>query len=169
MYNSLSEAAKLNNTYLQSIQRSVKGGYKVENNYYSLELHDNFKGFPKVSLKNKTIYIYNLKGEYLTSLSSGKEICKYFNVKSTSSITTAIRTNRQYKDFQISLEFKDKLDPFIDQRNLKKLVQQFTLTGDLVKEFNSITEAVKEFGTGVQKVLRGQQQQCKGFIFKYKS
>jgi hypothetical protein len=41
------------------------------------------------------------------------------------------------------------------------------MTGTLLKEFNSITEACKEFGTGVQKVIKGQQQQCKGFIFRF--
>lgn len=169
MYNSLAEAAEINNTYLQAIQRSVKGGYRVDNSYYSLELRECFTGYPKISLKNKTIYIYNLNGEFITSLSSGKEICQFFNLKSTSAITTAIRTRRQYKDFQISLEFKENLPPIIDKRNVKKQVIQYSLTGDIIKEFDSITHACEEFGTGVQKVLRGQQQQCKGFIFKYKS
>jgi len=54
-----------------------------------------------------------------------------------------------------------------DKRNIRKKVVQYTLSGDLIKEFDSITAACSEFGTGVQKVLKGQQQQCKGFIFKY--
>lgn len=169
MYNSFNEAAKCNNTQLQNIQRAIKGGYKINDDYYSLELHDIFSGYPKISLKNKTIYIYSLEGEFITSLSSGKEICKYFNIKSTSAITTAIRTKRQYKKYQISLEYKESLSLILNKRNISKAVLQYTLVGEFVKEFNSITEACNEFGTGVQKVLRGQQQQCKGFIFKYKS
>jgi len=168
-YNSLVEAVKDNNDTLQSIQRSVKGGYKSKGFYYSTELHEIFSGFPKISLRNKSIYIYNLNGDFIITLNSGGEICNFFNIKSTGSITTAIRTNRQYKDYQISLEYKEKLEPFIDKRNVKKTVQQFNLVGDLIQEFDSITLACSKFGTGVQKVLRGQQQQCKGFIFKYKS
>lgn len=166
-YNSLVEAAKDNNTSLQSIQRAVKGGYKVNDNYYSLELCDKYLGKPKVSLKNKPIYIYSLEGEFITSLKNGKEICEFFNIKSTSSITTAIRTERQYKNYQISLEYKEKLNIVEDKRNKRKQVAQYTLSGDFIKSFDSITQACVEFGTGVQKVLRGQQQQCKGFIFKY--
>jgi hypothetical protein len=168
-YNSLAEAAKINNDSLQSIQRSVKGGYKSKGFYYSTELHEIFTGFPKLSLKNKSIYVYNLDGNFIITLNSKDEICNFFSVKSTSSITTAIRTNRQYRNYQISLEYKDKLDPLIDKRNTRKIIQQFNLTGDLIEEFESITKACDKFGTGVQKVLRGQQQQCKGFIFKYKS
>lgn len=166
-YNSLLEAAKDNNTYLQSIQRSVKGGYKVDENYYSLELHDIYLGKPKVSLKNKTIYIYSLEGEFITSLTGSIEIYNFFGIKSTSVITTAIRTERQYKNYQISLEYKNNLLKIEDKRNIRKKVVQYTLSGDLIKEFDSITAACSEFGTGVQKVLKGQQQQCKGFIFKY--
>lgn len=124
-------------------------------------------GKPKVSLKNKPIYIYSLEGEFITSLKNGKEICEFFNIKSTSSITTAIRTERQYKNYQISLEYKEKLNIVEDKRNKRKQVAQYTLSGDFIKSFDSITQACVEFGTGVQKVLRGQQQQCKGFIFKY--
>lgn len=126
-----------------------------------------YLGKPKTSLKNKTIYIYSLTGEFITSLNSGKEICEFFNVKSTSSITTAIRTGRQYKNYQISLEQKEKLSPIEDKRNIRKRVGQYTLSGELVREFDSISQACSEFGTGVQKVLRGQQQQCKNFIFRY--
>jgi len=168
-YNSFVEAANDNEDVLQSIQRSIKGGYKSKGFYYSTELHETFSGHPKISLKNKSIYIYDLEGNFIITLNSADEICKFFNIKSTSSITTAIRTNRQYKNYQISLEYKEKLDLLIDKRNTKKIVQQFNLVGDLIKEFDSITKACDIFGTGVQKVLRGQQQQCKGFIFKYKS
>lgn len=168
-YNSFVEAANFNNDVLQSIQRSVKGGYKSKGFYYSTELHEIFTGIPKISLKNKSIYVYDLNGNFIITLNSGKEICNFFNIKSTSSITTAIRTNRQYKEYQISLDYREQMPILIDKRNTKKIVQQFSLTGDLIKEFDSITKACEEFGTGVQKVLRGQQQQCKGFIFKYKS
>jgi hypothetical protein len=42
------------------------------------------------------------------------------------------------------------------------------LTGNFIKEFSSITEAVKEFGATVQRVLKGQQKQTKGYVFRYK-
>jgi hypothetical protein len=153
---------------MQSIQRAIKGGYCVEDIYYSDQLLDEYIKISKISLRNKNIYIYSLNGEYITTLKNGKEICKFFKVKSTSSITTAIRTGRQYKNYQISLEYKEKLSPLEDKRNHPKIVLQYTLEGELVDEFDSITKAIEIYGTGVQRVLKGQQKQCKGFIFKYK-
>lgn len=165
-YNSLVEAAKDNNVPLQSIQRAVKGGYKVGDFYYSLEIMEEYIKKPKISLKGKTLYIYSLNGDFITELHNSSEITNFFNIKSTNPVTTAMRTGRQYKDYQLSLEKVDKLEPIEDKRNKHKKVAQYSLTGNLIKEFNSITEACKEFGTGVQKVVRGQQKQCKGFIFR---
>ena len=166
-YNSLVEAAKDNNTYLQSIQRAVKGGYKVNDYFYSLELQEEYSQIPKISLKGKTLFVYSLEGIFITALSTTPEILEFFKIKSPSSITTAIRTKRQYKNYQLSLEYYDMLPPVTDKRNLKKKVGKFTLTGDFIEEFGSVTEAAKKCGSGVLKVVRGQQQQCKGFIFKY--
>ena len=166
-YNSIPEASKDNNIPMQSIQRSIKGGYCAEGFYYSTELFEEFIKIPKISLKNRNIYIYDLCGNYITTLKNGKEIQSFFNITSTSCITTAIRTKRQYRDYQITLEYADKISPTEDKRNKSKKVGQYSLTGDLIQEFDSITKAVEMFGTAVQKVLRGQQQKTQGFIFRY--
>lgn len=168
-YNSLIEAAKDNNQPIQSIQRAVKGGYKVGDCYYNTKLLELYKGKDKISLKNKPLYVYTLSGEYVTCLNSIEEIRQYFNLKSTSSITTAIRTERQYKNYQLSLEKVEKMNPIVDKRNTKKTVVCYTEGGELVEEFDSITKACEKYGTGVQKVLRGSQRLCKGYVFKYKS
>ena len=148
------------------IERAVKGGYKVNGFYYSTELIDEYFGKPKISLKNKEIYLYTLNGDYVTSLKDGKEICKFFNIKSTSSLTTAIRTGRQYKNYQISLDKKEKLDPIINKRNIAKPVGRYSLTGELLETYKSATEARNIYGAGVTRVLKGQQQHCHQFIFK---
>lgn len=168
-YNSIPEAAKANNTSNQSIQRSIKGGYSVNSEYYSDKLMETFIKTPKLSLKNKSIFIYDLEGIFIKELKDSKEIYSFFNITSTSVITTAIRTGRQYKDYQISLDYVEKMDKLINKRNIPKPVLQLTETGELIDEFESMTKAVELFGTGVQKVLKGQQQKCKGFIFRYKS
>lgn len=167
-YNSIPEAAALNNVPTQSVQRAIKGGYQVDGKYYSTKILDEFIKVPKISLKNRSIYIYKLNGEYVTTLNSTKEITEFFNIKSTSDVTTAIRTKRQYKDYQISLEYVDKMEPIKDKRNKTKKVIQYTLEGEFIQEFDSVTKAVGIYGTGVQRVLKGQQKQCKGFIFKFK-
>lgn len=166
-YNSMSEAAKANNELLSTIERAVKGGYKVKDSYYSNTIYENYSGQSKMSLKNKSIYIYSLDGKYITELRNSEEIYQFFNIKTTNAITLSIRLNRPYKEWQISLERVTEMPIIVNKRNISKRVGQYTDTGILVKEYSSITEACNIFGTGVQKVLRGQQKQCKGFIFKY--
>lgn len=166
-YNTLTDAANSNNQRLMVIERAVKGGYKVKGFYYSTELNEEYFGKPKISIKNKEIYVYTLDGDFVTSLKNGKEICDYFNIKSTSSLTTAIRTGRQYKNYQISLEKKEKLDPMINKRNIAKPVGRYSLTGDLLETYESATQARNVYGSGVTRVLKGQQQHCHNFIFRW--
>ena len=165
-YNSLPNAAKINNIRLMVLERGVKGGYKIGNFYYSTTLSDFFEPISKVSLKNKPLYVYSLAGEFIIELQGSSEICNFFQIKSTSSITTAIRTKRQYKSYQLSLEKVDKLDPISDKKNKSYKIGKYSLTGDLLETFDSITQAREKYGSGVTRVLKGQQTHCKNFIFK---
>lgn len=166
-YNSMLEAAKCNDVAIQSIQRAVKGGYKVGNYYYSNSLMEKYLGKPKISLKNKSIYIYDLNGNFITELKNSSEIKEFFNINSTSSLTTAIRTERTYKGFQVSLTKEDFLSPINDKKNHSKKVNVYTEGGDLIETYSSVTKAIEKYGTGVQRVLKGQQQKCKNLIFRY--
>lgn len=148
------------------LERGIKGGYKVGNFYYSTILQEKFEIREKVSLKNREIYLYTLDGDYVTTLLGCAEICKYFNIKSTSSVTTAIRTGRQYKNYQVSLEKVDKMLPIKDKRNKACKIGRYTLTGELLEVFDSATQAREKYGSGVTRVLKGQQTHCKNFIFK---
>lgn len=168
-YSCMAEAAKLNNINLTEVQRSVKAEYLVKGFYYSLKLTDEFKPSFNIKInKNLILYIYDLNGNYITT-KKYKELKEYFNIKDLSSVRTAIRSKRQYKDFQFSLEYKEKLDAFVDKRNIKKSVIKYDLYGNFIKEYKSTTEAIKENGTGVNKVLKGQQKIHKNYIYKYKS
>lgn len=168
-YNSYFEAMRDNDISEQSLSRAIKGGYNLKGFYYSTKLLEEYNGKPKVSLKGKSIYVYSLDGEFITELKNSTEIYEFFNIKSTHAITTALRTERPYKQYQISLEHVLQMPKVINKRNISKPVECYDLYGNLIEEFKSITEAVKKYGTGVQKVLRGQQQVCKEHIFQYKS
>lgn len=166
-YNSISEASIDSKVTMQEIERAIKGGYRVRDNYYSSKIYEEYTGKSKISLKNKNLYVYDLDGNFIVEFKNSKDICKFFNIKTTHPITLALRLERPYKEYQFSLEKKEKMDKAVNKRNIRKKVGQYTLEGKFVKMFDSITAACKEFGTGVQKVLKGQQQQCKNFIFKY--
>lgn len=168
-YNSIPEAAKDSDEFMQSIQRAIKGGFEVKGFYYSTNLYETYEIQPKTQLRNNYLYVYDLEGNYLTKLMGIKQICEYFKIKSNCVIYTAIRCNRPYKQFQFSLEYKEKLEPIKNKRNISKPVEQYDQSGNLITTFDSITKAEEKFGTGVLRVLKGQQQLCKGFIFRYKS
>lgn len=166
-YDTFSIAANANGIRLMVLERAVKGGYKCGNYFYSSVLMDEFIPHAKVTLKGKSLYIYSLEGEYITTLNSPSEICEFFKIKSTNPVTVAIRTGRQYKDFQFSFEKVDRLPPMINKRNINKRIGQYTMDGVLIKEWDSITAAQNEYGKGISKVLRGQQSHCKHFLWKY--
>ena len=169
-YWSCVEAAKANNTTKSQVMRACKGEYKINNEYYLYEVYDLFvPNKKKVNLRNKTIYLYNLNGDYVREFSNRTEACQFFNISTSSnSISTAIRTERQYKGYQLRLEKYDKITAVEMETCSSKPVLCFDLNGNLIEEFSSMSKAIKKYGTGVQKVLYGNQKQCKGFIFKYK-
>ena len=50
----------------------------------------------------------------------------------------------------------------------KRKIGQYSIDGELVKEFNSIVEATNETGiTSIKQVLYGKQNTAGGFIWKY--
>lgn len=166
IYNSLLEAAKDNNVSLPQIERAVKGGYKCGDYYYSTSLLEEYHGKPKVSLKNKILYVYDLDGNFITQLNNSKEIYEFFNITTTRAITISIRTERPYKNYQFSLEKVDSMPKVVNKRNINKRVGRFSLGGDLLEEFDSITQASEIWGTGARRCAQGKQQQCKGYLFR---
>lgn len=167
IYESFHEAARINNVKQDRIQTATKGGYKVNGFYYSREKHETFPGMEKFSLRNRMIYIYTLGGEYVTTLTGTREISEFFKTKCLNGIMAALRSGLQYREFQISLEKVDRMNPIIDKRKLKKKVGQYTNTGDLIKIYDTVTSARKEHGAGVSRCLKGQQKTCHNFAFKY--
>ena len=168
-YPSQHAAAKVNNVKLDRIQRSVKGGYKTNGFYYSDKLFDEYTPIKRLDISGKPIYVYSLDGEFITELKDKSEIITFFNIKNADPIRNTLRTGRQYKDYQVSLEKFDKLEPVTNKRNDSKRVGRYSLTGDLLEEYDTVTQAREAHGTGVSRCLRGQQKQCHNFIFKYRS
>ena len=73
-----------------------------------------------------------------------------------------------YKNYQFSLEKVEKMPKFIIKTHYKRPVLVYDINSNFIEEFPSIAETVKKYSRGVEKVLKGVQQQCKGYIFKYK-
>lgn len=166
-YNSIKEASKDIGACEQEIGVAVKGGYKVKNYYFSEKMLEEYNGKPKISLRNKILYVYDLEGNFITELHNNKEICEYFNIKATNQITTAIRKESPYKKFQFSLEKVEKMKPSSVIRR-KREIDVFSLTGDFIETMPTVTSCKQKYGNLIGDVLKGKRASYKNFIFKYK-
>ena len=166
-YESVTEAAKDAGCKKKVIYKAIKSGMKRGDYYYSYTLTDNFIPNKLPSLKGKTIYIYDLEGNYVTSLLSGEELKNFFNITHYGNIRQAILNDRPYKGYQLSLEKKDKVHKANSLQNTSKRIGCYDLNGNLIEEFSSTKQATKKYGSGVFRVLNNRQKQTKGFIFKY--
>lgn len=166
IFETLADAAKEINESEKKVSRAILNNYQCGGFYYSYTLLEKY--IPKkFSMKEQTIYIYDLKGNFITSLHSGKPIQEFFNITSYSCLKQAILQNRPYKNYQIFLEKLDNVSPVSNNKNISKKVGRYSLNGELLEIYKSIREAKRNYGSSVERVLRNQQSQTKGFIFKY--
>lgn len=166
-FNSVPEVSKYLNVTMSSVQQSILGKYKLKNYYISRTLYDEFPIQSKVKISGNTLYIYDLDGNFITELDSDIKIKEFFNIKNFTPISKALRKHSPFKTYQISLEKVSKMDKVNDKRNYSKRVGRFSKTGELLEEFDSTSQAIEKYNTSVQRCLRGQQQFCKGFVFRY--
>lgn len=166
-FSSFHEAARILNIKQDSIQRAVKCGYKTHGYYFSNIKSEVYTKVEAKNIANKPIYIYDLKGNYITTLSTKQDILDFFQVKTLSRIRDCIRSNSPYKGYQISLEKEDFLSEMEDKRNIKKKVGRYDLNDNLLETFDTVTKARETYGRGISKCLKGINNMCKGYKFKY--
>lgn len=171
IYNSLGEAAKENNTTSAHILMCVQNGMFNQGQYYfSYELYDKYIPKPRLDLKNKNIFLYDLLGNFVEEVSS-KDFKKRYGIHTYKELSDVILNEKSLKGYQIRLEKFDKISEY-KPKNKKRAVIVYTKTGEFVKEFDSVTSACKEFGldsSTVSKILRGCGKSTKGYTIKYKN
>jgi len=170
-FDSLTQCAELENKKASSLITAIQGESLVDKSYYySFNLIDEFKPKPRLSLRGKKFYLYSLQGEYLQEFENCKALQEFMGVKSFSSVSDIInRRNGLYKEYQIKLEKFDKISP-AEQRCLKKKVDVFDKTGNLLGTYNSVAEAAKNHNAklaSVNRVLRGLANTTAGCVFKF--
>ena len=166
IYSSLTEAAHANNQQEKTVYRSIKSGIKCMGHYYSFEYCEPFTPKKLPEIKGKYIYIYDLQGNYLTKKFCGQELKQYFNINSYGVLKQAILNEVPYKGKQVFLEYRDNVQP-ANTVNTSKQVGRFDTEGNLLETFDSIRDATRKYGSGVYRVLKGQQKITKGYIFQY--
>jgi group I intron endonuclease len=116
----------------------------------------------------KSIYQYNLKGDlvqvFKTLQSAGDAVNADYKMMSK----VCLGVNKLYNDFYWTYDYVEKFIPQKDKR--RKVVHQYTIQGEFIKEYKSVSEASKETGcnkTGIAKVCRQERQQCGNFKWYY--
>lgn len=164
-HDSMSECAKYLNVPLSNIQRGIKIGTMIKGYYVSDKLYTIYKK-PEQTKMTGLIHQYNLNGEYIKTFNSISEVEKEFNEK-MNGINNAIRIGTSYyKGFL--WHRGDKLNELTPYKNKSKAqkIGQYTMDDVLIKTFNTVREARKEF-PNVSKVLNGSAKHCHNFKFKY--
>ena len=164
-YESVELAAQDANSICRLIFNAIAGKSKSKGFYYSYD--PNFK--PQSSTYNKVtdVYLYNLDGSFYAHFNSPRECANHFNDEKTSRLYSALRTGGLYHQYQVS-KTKVSFMKQIECVNTPRVVLQYDLDGNFIKEWDSIESASREYGTGVKKCLKGLMRKTKGFVFKFK-
>ena len=164
-YKSMNECAKSINSCLSHIQRAIKLGVMTNGHYVSTELFSVFQK-PKNTKLTGMVHQYDLFGNYIKSFNSIKEVEKEFN-ESMKGINESIKLGKQYKGYiWLRGEKQDFVKPIVTNKKEVRKIGQYTMDDKLVKVFNTVREARKEF-PNVSKVLNGSANHCHNFKFKY--
>ena len=169
IYDSINQAAKENNYITATLYNRIKEGACVKGYYYSLKLYDEYKPKPRLILKGKTIYVYDLQGNFVKEISYDK-LHEFLGVSSNKRLTTYIKTNTPINNYQLKLEFTKTIPAYV-KKNKNKIVLVYKLDGTFVGEYESINKVCRELhldNSTVNKVLRGVNKSTKGYTLKIK-
>jgi hypothetical protein len=164
-YDSMNSFAKEYNTSISHINRAIKQKYVLGGVYITDEKVKNFTPAVRIKLTG-AIHQYSLEGTYIQSFKDIKEVELKFG-ENMRGINPSIRQGKSYKNFLwLRGEKQDFVKPIKKTKGIARKVGQYTLDGKLIKIYNSVREARKNF-SAVDKMLRGERNHINGFIFKY--
>lgn len=169
IYNSIQSAARENNYNPGELFNRIKECAYTKSHYYSLKLYDQFVPTPRMELRNRILYVYDLDGKFEKELSF-KEIHKYLGISSNKRISTYIKTRTPINGKLVLLEKQDAAEPYIP-KNKSRVVEVYTTDGDFVGEYESINKACVALNlnkSSVNRVLRGVSKNTKGYTLKIK-
>lgn len=167
MFPSRTSCAKALGCQPQSVSKAIKTESTIKGYYVSNSMVDEFKITYRKPLKNATIYIYDVNGEFVGS-GVGKEIMSIIDLHSYKSIWSAIYSNcGWYKDYYLSLEKVDKVPEKLHNRHKK--VDIYTKYGEYIETLDSLKEVKEKYNINsaeLNRILKGIKNH-KQYIFKY--
>lgn len=166
IYDSMYIAAKENGYQLCELSNRIKEKALTKGFYYDTKLVDEYIPKQKLSIKGKTLYLYNKDGSFYKEMKT-EDIIKTFNTENRK-ICYAIRTHGLIDNFLISTEKEESVEPHKGRIKSTK-IQLYDGIGNLVDTCESISQACKKYnldGHSVRNCLRGIRKTTKGYIIK---
>jgi len=120
-----------------------------------------------IQTKEKTVYQFDLQGNYITYYKSVKEAENKTGISST--VISRVCLGNQCQAGGYYWNYKKRFD-FREKKQKVTAVACYTDEGKFIKSFTSITEAAKEYNVGVpsiHKAISGQRKHCAKLRWRY--
>ena len=162
-FNTISAAVKKTGIYHSALRKACLLGNLVRNKYYvSFVKANSYDKARSEYLKNRPVFKYNSDGSFCEEYSTQFEA----ELQNKTNITKAIKLKTP--DENGYLWGLEKLEQYNKpNKNVKKPVGKYDLSGNLIEKYSSATEAANKNGTSVWKVLSGTNRTHKQHIYKY--
>lgn len=166
-FRNTAEASKELDIERAKITNAIYGKYATSG-YLFLKEGETIESYLDGSIKNDPkVYVYNSDGQFIKVFKNISEVKKEYSYNKNN-LKRAIKNNNLFKNYYWSYFKYDNIlleNPEIESKKPRK-VYQYTLDGDFVKEWNSITECRKQFPSVLQ-VCLGKRTHCKKFKFSF--
>lgn len=168
-YKSVQQASKDLNIEASAISHAANFKSISGNSYWT----DYF--IEKIDVKNfstqkqsKEIYTYDSNGKFLRQYNSIMDFVREEHTN-LGVVQRAIKTQTKIHNKYISFEKLDSFKKKITQKHYRDPIHQYSLTGEYIKTFNSISEVVKKLGKVYQDISHSIQLQttCGGFQWSW--
>jgi len=166
-YESIVDCCRILGLDRRNMMKAMKLGILHHNKYFSYDFQPNYSIVKSEQIKNRTIYQYDLNGEYIGEFENAESAKKHFG-KLGGNVYTAIKLGTICFGFQWRFEKFDKIAPYIAKKGPRK-IGKYDKDWNLIKIYDTLAACKKENGSGMQHVLSGRDEFAKGFRYKYES
>lgn len=162
-FDSVNKASSLLDIDKKQITNAIFSGAKTQGYYFTKK--DNIDYILNNEKMEFKIYKYTLDGKFIKEYKNLSEVKKSLNINKNK-LLRAIKNNGICENYRWSDEKNDFIDVLSKNRRASK-VDQYSIDGTFIKTWDSMCKCRKEFSSA-RKVLIGEQESTKGFIFKYR-
>jgi hypothetical protein len=166
-FKNTTEAAKQLDIDRAKITNAIYGKYATSG-YWFLKEDETIESYLDGSVKkDPKVYVYNIDGTFLKEFNNLSEVKKEYKYNKND-LKRAIKNNSIYMNNYWSYNKYTNIlmeNPELEKSTPRK-VYQYTMDGDFVKEWSSITECRKYFPSVLQ-VCLGKRNHCKKFKFSF--